>query len=195
MHTLRRETNHLKFKIENKIRHSYVEKYIQKPLIDLEKLTILQYLYKATEIPLNKKQHYITTIMLVQIALDTHELVPRNGSSYMNETEKQLSVLAGDYYSGLYYLLLSEIEDIEMIQLLASAIQQINEQKMVLFYENVHSIDEFIHTLKNIESILFTKVANHLEHSYSINPVIKELLLINRLYKEKELVVQNKFSS
>lgn len=180
--------------IETKIRHSYVEKFIQKPLIDLDKLTILHYLYKDLEAPLHKKQQYIITIMLVQIALDTHELVPSNGSNDMSETEKQLSVLAGDYYSGLYYYLLSEIEDIEMIQILATAIQQINEQKMKLFYGNVDSIDELVDTIKDIESLLFTHVANEMNENHALIPIIKELLFINRLYKEKESVLQHKFS-
>ena len=61
-------------------------------------------------------------------------------------------LLAGDYYSGLYYLLLSEIEDIQMIKTLATAIQQINEQKMKLFYEDVSSIDELMETMKAIET-------------------------------------------
>lgn len=180
--------------IEKKISHSYVEKYIQKPLIDFDKLSILHYLYKDLNIATNRKQHYVITIMLVQIALDTHELLPSNGSREMGLTEKQLSVLAGDYYSGLYYLLLSEIEDIEMIQVLATAIQKINEQKMVLFYKNLHSIDELLITLKNIESILFTEVALFLDSNYELIPVIKEVLLINRLYREKELLKENKFS-
>src|SRR5690625_4710701 len=118
--------------IEDKIRHSYLEKFIQKPLIDIDKLLILYYIYKDIEIPSNKKQQYITTIMLVQIALDTHELIPSNGSNTMTKTEKQLSVLAGDYFSGLYYLILAEIEDIEMIEILATAIKKINEHKMIL---------------------------------------------------------------
>ncbi len=180
--------------IEQKIRHSYVENYIQKPLIDLDKLSILHYLYKDLTISTNKKEHYILTIMLVQIALDTHELIPKNNSNEMDLTEKQLSVLAGDYYSGLYYLLLSEIEDIEMIQVLATAIQKINEQKMILFYKNIHSVDDVLITLRNIESTLFTEVALFLESNNELVPVIKEALLINRLYREQELLNDNKFS-
>lgn len=194
VHTLNKETNQLKHMIEKKISHSYVEKYIQKPLIDYDKLYVLHYLYKDLEISSTKKQQYMTTIMLVQIALDTHELVPSRNSNCMNNIEKQLAVLAGDYYSGLYYLLLSEIEDIDMIQILATAIQKINEKKMILFYENVQTIDELVETLKDIESILFTDVASFLNVSYELIPIIKELLLINRLQKEKEMIETDQFS-
>lgn len=195
MHTLNRETKQLKHMIQQKISHSYVEKFIQKPLIDFDKLTILHYLYKDSELPAKRKLQYMTTIMLVQIALDTHELVPKNGSSEMSAREKQLSVLAGDYYSGLYYLLLSDIGDIKMIQVLATAIQKINEKKMVLFYENVETIGELTETVKDIESLLFTDVASLYEESAELIPFIEEILLINRLYKEKELIVEHKTSS
>ena len=196
VHTVSRETNQLKFIIENKIKHSYLDKYIQKPFIDLDKLYILQFLYKDMEIPLNKKQQYMTTIMLVQIALDIHEQIPSNESEQMSETKKQLSVLAGDYFSGLYYLLLSELEDIEMIQVLATAIQKINERKMILYYENVHTIEELVNTIKEIESLLFTETATYIDEKplYTHHSIIEEFLLINRLNKEKELMMHNKFS-
>lgn len=192
--TLSMKSNELKHIIEQKIRHSYVEKYIQKPFIDNDKIFILNYLYNDLQMPLNRKKEYITTIMLVQIALDTHELVPSNGSNQMSDTEKQLSVLAGDYYSGLYYLLLAELEDIKMIQILGTAIRMINEQKMNLFYENVQTIDELFFTIQNIESVLFTEVANHIGIDEFIISIMEELLIINRLYREKESIRLGKFS-
>src|SRR5690625_2025322 len=191
---MRREISQLKSMIEKKMRHSYVEKYIQKPLIDLDKLTILQYMYKDIEMSSEKKQQHMTTIMLVQIALDTHELVPVRNCNEFSETEKQLSVLAGDYYSGMYYLLLSEIEDIEMIQLLATSIQKINEQKMKLFYDNFHTMEEFLQTVMEIESLLFTKTAIYLNHSCALVSIIEHFLLLKRLYREKQLVKDKQFS-
>src|SRR5699024_11653277 len=112
------------------------------------------------------KQQHMTSIMLVQIALDTHEKIPNQHQEWvMNETEKQLSVLAGEYYSGLYYLLLSEIEDINMIKTLATAIQQINEQKMKLFYEDVASFEALMSTIRSLETSLFPGVARMMNRS------------------------------
>lgn len=188
------ETDELKHMIEKKLRHSYVERYIQKPFIDIDKVFVLNYLYNDLQMPNHTKQQYIITVMLVQIALDTHELVPANGSTEMTETEQQLSVLAGDYYSGLYYLLLSELEDIEMVRHLAAAIKLINEQKIKLFYEDMHTLEDVFTTIENIESLLFTKIANALHTDKDLLPIITELLMINRLYMEKENIQQHKFS-
>ena len=194
VYTLIKETKELKRIISQRMKCAYVEKYIQKPFIDENKLFVLGYIYKDTDIPESLKKRYITTIMLVQIALDTHELIPSNDNIGMSETEKQLSVLAGDYYSGLYYLLLSEIEDIPMIKTLANAIQYINEQKMKLFYEDVSSLDELMETIKAIETSLFTEAVRSIDKDHYFIPIIKEVLFIHKLMKEKEQIHEGKFS-
>ena len=194
MYTLLKETKELKRIIGQRMKCAYVEKYIQKPFIDENKLFILCYIYKDIDIPENLKRRYITTIMLVQIALDTHELIPSNDNIGMSETEKQLSVLAGDYYSGLYYLLLSEIEDIQMIKTLANAIQHINEQKMKLFYEDVSSLDELLATIKSIETTLFIQVARSVAKEHRFIPIMNEILFIQKLMKEKSLIHEGEFS-
>src|SRR5690625_6228516 len=142
MHNLKLELNQLKGVLEAKIRQPYVEQIIQKPFIDEDKLVIANFLFKNQSISIAKRERYIITMMLIQIALDTHELIPGKYDKAISNEEKQLSVLVGDYYSGLYYFLLSEIYDIEMIQLIASSIKEINEQKMKLYYGNIYSRSE-----------------------------------------------------
>src|SRR5690606_4347590 len=194
VYTLSKDTDELKRMIRQKMRCTYVEKYIQKPFIDDNKLILLSYIYKDIDIPESLKRRYITTIMLVQIALDTHELIPNNDHIEMSEIEKQLSVLVGDYYSGLYYLLLSEIEDIQMIKTLANAIQHINEQKMKLFYEDVSSLEELLATIKSIETTLFTQVARSVDKEHLFIPIMNEILFIQKLMKEKSLIHEGELS-
>lgn len=189
--TLNQEIANTKQFIKVKSKHQFIEKYIKEPTIDMEKLTMLHHIYNHINLPISKKQQYITTIMLIQIALDTHEHVPSQTNNKTENTAKQLAVLAGDYYSVLYYLLLSELEDVEMVQVLASAIKQINEFKMKLYYQEIKSIKALKLTVKNIESLLFTNTASHLDESFII-PVIEEWFLLNRLVREKECFLQNK---
>lgn len=179
--------------IKARSKHSFIAKHIEEPSIDIEKILILYHLYDHLNIPVTEKQQYMATIMLIQIALDTHENVPTETSSKRTDLEKKLSVLAGDYYSGLYYLFLSELEDIEMINVLAAAIKQINEYKMRLYYEEVDSIDDFKLVVKQIESLLYTKTATYLNEPL-IKPIIEEWLLISRLIKERDLILQEKDS-
>lgn len=156
------DTGSLKTLIKEKMHNSYLEKYVKNPVLSEDKLFMLTSILNNADLPDYKKENYIVSTMLVQMALDTHDLVPKTDDSEQSNTEKvtkQLSVLAGDYYSGLYYLLLSEIEDIEMVHILATAIKEINEYKMQLYYREIESFDTFIIIAKKIETLLYTHVA------------------------------------
>src|SRR5699024_9056388 len=90
------------------MKQPYVEKHIHKPFIDSDKMMFLAEGCQDMDQKDKEKKQIIIMVMLVQCALDTHELVQVNNDYMLSETEKQLAVLAGDYYSGLYYALLSE---------------------------------------------------------------------------------------
>ncbi len=188
--------NEIKEAIETQIEHSYLEKYIQKPVIDDDKLFILSSIINNTPNSDSKKKHYIITAMLVQIALDTHDLVSRreeHGETGRNKKQRQLTVLAGDYYSGLYYYLLSRLDDIPMIHMLASAIKEINELKMTVYYKEYESVSEFMNSVMQIESLLIRRIAEFFQRD-SINEFTGNWLLTRKLMREKSSFL-NKESS
>ncbi|WP_263621969.1 heptaprenyl diphosphate synthase component 1 [Halobacillus litoralis] len=170
-------------------------KFVQEPLIDEDKLVLLSSIMDHTSLSQVKKEQYIITTMLVQIALDTHDLVTLTDEEDDRETvrNRQLTVLAGDYYSGLYYYLLSQLDDIPMIHTLAGAIKEINELKMELYYKDVESFQEFLNGLKKVESLLIQRVASYVQRS-SINDMAGEWLLAKKLMVEKRSYQEGKFS-
>ena len=182
MYSINLELADLKEKISEKTTHSFVKNQIDKPIIDLDKLFVLNELYQNTSMSRSQKQDYIVIIMLIEIALKTHDLV--NGNNYKKETDKQLTVLVGDYYSGMYYYLLSELENVKMIKVLAASIKKINEEKMKLHYNESKSEEEVYEALLNSETHLFTEVAKFNSEYEAIN-LIKSFLMLNRLKKEQ----------
>nr|WP_255639613.1 heptaprenyl diphosphate synthase component 1 [Aquibacillus saliphilus] len=180
--------NELKIAIEKQLNHSYLEKFIQKPVIDEDKLLILSSLLQNTTFSEHKKKNYIVTTMLVQIALDTHDLVTETADkdeSDLSRKTRQLTVLAGDYYSGLYYYILSELSDIPMIHTLASAIKEINELKMSIYYKEFNSVQDLMDSLKKLESLLIQRVAEHIQRT-SILELTGDWLLMRKLIREKK---------
>src|SRR5690625_5997028 len=95
-----------------------------------------------------------------------------------------------NYFSVLYYLLLSEIEAFDMIHILASAIKEINEYKMKLYYQEIYSLQDFIHVLKKIESLLILRVAAYVNEP-ELNPIIEDWLITGKLIQVKRNI-QNK---
>lgn len=173
--------------IEEKVRHDFLWKNIDKPVVDEDKLFILSKLVPKSASYSNKERDvYIITTMLVQIALDTHELVSddRCAENVYTDLETQLHVLAGDYYSGLYYYLLSEIEDFQFINKLATAIKAINELKMKIYYKEYNNFNEYVDLKVQIDSLLLDKVAAFFNQLHLVDS-IKQWFYLSLLLKEK----------
>ncbi|WP_407268701.1 heptaprenyl diphosphate synthase component 1 [Radiobacillus sp. PE A8.2] len=177
----------LKQSIENHMKHSYIEKFIKKPVIDEDKLFLLSAIIQHTNVSIHKQKNYIITTMLVQIALDTHDLVTMSDAAEESDDKRktrQLTVLAGDYYSGLYYHLLSKLEDISMIRTLASAIKEINEYKMHIYYKEFESPEAFFDAWNQVDSLLIQRISEHINKPVIIE-FAKNWLLLTRLIREK----------
>lgn len=174
----------VKEQIEEKIRHPYLIKYIESPNIDEDKLLLLISALDHVKLPEHKLKNYAITTMLIQIALDTHELVSNEKLMANQLKNRQLTVLAGVYYSGLYYKILAGLEDTSMIRSLATGIKEVNEHKISVYQKAVEAVDILMESVKKIESSLFEKVFELLEDrnwcEFAAN-----FLLLKRLLAEK----------
>lgn len=148
-----------------KLSHPYLREHVESPFIDDDRLLLLTSLLEQQEVDQDRAKNYTVTAMLLQIALDTHEHVHNSQLGEEDETHKrrQLTVLAGIYFSGLYYKLLADMDDIEMIKRLASGVKEVNEHKISLYQKETEAIDKLMESVKLIESSLLGKVADHFD--------------------------------
>lgn len=175
----------VKEKIEEKVLHPYLLKFIDSPVIDEDKLLLLISILKEVNLQKDKAENYVLTTMLIQIALDTHELVKNDELEYDRLKNRQLTVLAGVYYSGLYYKILAELDDIVMIRTLAEGIKDVNEHKISLYQKVPKNVDCLMSCIKKIEASLFDKMTEHFEED-NWKELASNLLLIKRLMAEKK---------
>ncbi|MFZ7912509.1 heptaprenyl diphosphate synthase component 1 [Bacillus cereus] len=185
----------IKEKLMEKLRHPYFINYIEEPFIDEEKIALLYGALKSANLHIEQIEHYVVTIMLVQIALDTHERVSNKAGEEEIEFHKcrQLTVLAGDYDSGLYYYLLSMNRDIVLIRALAEGIKEINEHKIMLYQKAHETTDDIMKSIVTIESALLQKTCDHFQLSHW-KPFITYVLGGNRLQKEIQLYADKQHS-
>lgn len=181
LYRIKNEVKCIRKKLENKLEHHFLKQFVNQPFIDDDKIAILSFLLK--DYTTYEKENYIITVMLVQIALNTHDNVtdgPEFEDHLPERKSKQLTVLAGDYYSGLYYLTLSELDNVKMTNKLATAIKLINERKMNLYYHEYDSIDEWFELIKDINSLLIVHIANYIEAN-QLEVILQNWLLVKQI--------------
>lgn len=188
------DSQKIKTMLEKKIEHPYLQEHIEQPFIDQDKIAILLAMFDKVTLTTQEKQNYIMSILLVQIALDTHDLVTNKTEYASDELERQLTVLAGDFYSGLYYKTLADIEERDLVRVLASSIKLINEQKMVLYKYEINDWQRLMQSLQIIESTILLNVGELYQLSAIHKQYISECLLVNRLVKESEAIHNGDFS-
>lgn len=85
----------------------------------------------------------------VQLAFEAHDSIDESDST---STEQQLTVLSGDYFSGIHYKLLASIGDFGFIRSLSNTIGRINEVKTGFHYHTPTNAGQFLDGLRDIEA-------------------------------------------
>lgn len=183
---IRQKFTDIKEQVEQKVFHPYLLKYIETPVIDEDKLLILVSIMDRLELSYNEMKNYALTTLLIQIALDTHEHI---SNAAVDEINRQLTVLAGDYYSGLYYKLLADSEDINMIKVLSKGIKEVNEHKVSVYQGELDGIENLMTSIKKIESSLLVKFSECFKVDLW-NEFIANIFFFKRMLLEKKLFME-----
>ena len=172
----------IKNQVEKQVLDSYLLEFIETPVIDDDKLLIIISILERLELPFSEIQNYTLSTMLIQIALDTHEHI---SNASKEEKNRQLTVLAGDYFSGLYYKLLADSEDIMMIKSLSKGVKEVNENKVLVYQNELDGIEKLMTSIKRIESSLLIQLSDYFKVDLW-NDFLANLLLFKRLLAEKK---------
>ena len=89
----------------------------------------------------------------VHIAFDAHDTIHHKDAT---STLQQLTVLSGDYFSGIHYKILAALPDIDFIRTLSITIGQINELKTNFYKRSPRDVKELFETVESIEASCIT---------------------------------------
>jgi heptaprenyl diphosphate synthase len=150
--------------IYQSITHSFVEQYVDVPAIAENRLALLYLFLLERGMTKERARTFSMSTGLVQLGLDMHERVKNAyDNSLAAERNRQLTVLAGDYYSSRYYQMLAEAGEMEAIQVLSDAIQRVNEAKMTLYMaerDGRLSSDEYLTLRTEIDTGLYVAIVD-----------------------------------
>jgi heptaprenyl diphosphate synthase len=172
-------------KMEKMIDHPFLSHNIERPEIDEEKLLLLLSILDYAKLPTDDLENYSIATMLLQLALDTHENVTNAPMNEDNQRNIQLTVLAGTYYSGLFYQILAKKHEVHLIRKLAEGTEIINDQKILVYLKDVDGIEELMEGVKKIEASLLRKLTAYFQIT-NLDDIITNFLLIKRLLAEKK---------
>ncbi|BCB04536.1 heptaprenyl diphosphate synthase component 1 [Bacillus sp. KH172YL63] len=179
--------------IEEQLHHSYLKEYIDQPYIDRDRIYFLLMPFMREGRTVDEEvMQWISTAMLLQIALDTHEKVTISDRESLKE--RQLTVLAGVYFSSLYYKILAETSDVDLIAYLAKAIKEVNESKISIYKNELPDLDGLMNELKKRESAIISAFYSFFEDDKWIG-VVGEALLYKKLVQEKVCLQHSEYTS
>lgn len=138
----------------------------------------------------DKMETSARTVAIVYAALHAHDRVKEEMPI---SKEQQLTVLAGDFYSGIYYQLLAEGKNIEMVQKLATAIIQVSEKKASFHELALQQPEQVEETATVIETALLN--AFYVENGFGhYKQLMEQSLLYIRYTEELEALKKGEFS-
>ncbi|SDN37535.1 heptaprenyl diphosphate synthase component 1 [Alkalicoccus daliensis] len=172
------------------VRLPYVQRFIPEPIMNPMQAKLLLIMLEDAEIS-SPSQHSITlAALLVQAAMDTHDRIGTlEVSSEIERKQRQLTVLAGDYYSSLYYSILAGRGEETYIKVMSNAVETINDAKMRILQAS--DIETSLFHLVTVKSALTTHIAEYLGFHDAADS-LRQLFLIQILTETDELSA-NKF--
>lgn len=140
-------------------RHDMIEAYSELPPFPENRARLL-YCFLARSGRPNRQDVVALAVSLAQFGLETHDLVgePAGDEPLRNVRNRQLQVLAGDYFNGRFYELLSQTGGLDLVRLVSRSICEVNRLKAGL-YEKLRNLcitaEEYLEHLVQIRSELF----------------------------------------
>lgn len=159
------EMEEISSEIKNLSKETYLEKHISIPEISVIPLQLLNlYLFQAS-VPKFLRKKYCVTSGLINLGLDMHDLVTNQKEvDELRLKNRQMCVLAGDYFSSICYLMLAKENLVEKVRGLAFGISEVTTAKMELYNLNnrksFNSVEQIFELIKIRESHLYIQFLN-----------------------------------
>lgn len=175
--------------------HSYLQQYAG--YVEADRDLVYFLLECLREVPFTKeeKREQILSALFAQAAFHAHENVYHDEMVSQKEKKtNQLTVLAGDYFSSLYYRLLSKSVHQPILHLFSRTIQTINEMKMELYFYEEGPFEELLDRIRHIETGFVSALTTYYEKK-ELQQVAEIFFTLRRLLEERKYVAYKKLTS
>lgn len=135
--------------LERRTNHTILNRDVGYISLDLEKAFFILLPLLNGEVWTEQMHTAAIAVGAVHVAFDAHD---RIDLYHATSRKQQLTVLSGDYYSGIHYKLLASLSDFDFIRTLSNRIGSINEIKTIHHGRTPATSSVLIATVELIES-------------------------------------------
>ena len=184
--TIGQAVGQFKTSILDSIRHNTLLKYTGTPLLNEQQLFFLLLPKLNGEAWNDDTTKSAITVGIVHSSLAEHDKIHATNAE---SKEQQLTVLSGDYYSGRYYQLLAQIENITLIRQLSRAIVARCENEIMVYEEQNRAFYEWVDSFMVIETALIERFYHVYQYDH-YKALMQQTLIITRLQRELANLLQ-----
>ena len=144
------QVSQLKNNILKQLHHRTLLQFTGQPVIEDDQLLYLLLPKLNGEQWSQQLDFAASAVAMIYAALHGHELIDEQEATSKSQ---QLTVLGGDYYSGMYYTTLAAIPDIQLIRSLSGAVVKISECKTAVYEPEKRNLEEWFEAIRVIEAM------------------------------------------
>lgn len=184
--------NNIQDKITTEMQLPFLQGEIVQPIISNQWLYTLSTILSKSNKTEDEKVQYGVAIAFIQMALNLHDQVSLSDKDETRDDDntRQITVLAGDYFSGRYYSILASLNDTLLIFHMANAIRLINENKVFLELNQNLNKNQVNESISILETHILKVVCEYLEVEESLQDFYS-FLTLRRLEDKLEFLTKN----
>lgn len=184
--------NNIQDKITTEMQLPFLQGEIVQPIISNQWLYTLSLILSKSNKTEDEKVQYGVAIAFIQMALNLHDQVSLSDKDETRDDDntRQITVLAGDYFSGRYYSILASLNDTLLIFHMANAIRLINENKVFLELNQNLNKNQVNESISILETHILKVVCEYLEVEESLQDFYS-FLTLRRLEDKLEFLTKN----
>ncbi|MFD2704434.1 heptaprenyl diphosphate synthase component 1 [Salibacterium lacus] len=166
--------------------HPYLKEYIEEAGIEYDYILFMMELLSDSSLSADAQREQILSALLVQAAFITHEKVETGSQEVLlDKKPRQLTVLAGDFFSSLYHSMLDRDVHAKVIPVFSDAIQKINEEKMSLHFCENESEEVLLSRMALVEGAFLNNIASFYQKPET-GSLAETFFLLKRLVHERK---------
>ncbi|WP_163654210.1 heptaprenyl diphosphate synthase component 1 [Listeria sp. PSOL-1] len=183
--------------VEDQTLYQFLNDHFEGPKTDKTQMLWLHEAMCDRDSGLSETERYrvVSATLYVILAHDTHDVIDEiNDTHKLTREQRELTVLAGDFYSALYYKTMAELKMTDLLAVLQQGVQKTNTAKANVYQLNVATDAELMEQLVATKAAIFAEFARYFNKDEAFIDFASKTILLKRLLQDKAFYVETKTS-